>query len=130
MRNLVFLTVLLGALFTSGCMWRKGKVAQAAAATKPAVASPSTHAPGAGQKPTVTPENGLNGTVASAKASLRFVVLTFPVDRMPAMDQRLSVYRQGLKVGEVKITGPLRDDNIVADIVAGEAEKGDEVRER
>jgi hypothetical protein len=42
----------------------------------------------------------------------------------------MNVYRRGLKVGEVKVTGPQRDDNIVADITAGEAAVGDEVRDR
>jgi hypothetical protein len=58
----------------------------------------------------------------------RFVVLNFPIEKMAAVEQRLNVYRRGLKVGEVKVTGPQREDNIVADLVAGEAEVGDEVR--
>jgi len=47
---------------------------------------------------------------------------------MPATNQKLYLYREGLKVGEVKITGPQADDNVVADIVTGEAQVGDEVR--
>ena len=47
---------------------------------------------------------------------------------MAAAEQRLNLYRRGLKVGEVKVTGPAREDNIVADLVAGEAEVGDEAR--
>ena len=35
-----------------------------------------------------------------------------------------------MKVGEVKITGPERDNNIVADLVTGEAQVGSEVRDR
>ena len=50
--------------------------------------------------------------------------------RLPALEQRLIVYRGGLKVGEVKVSGPQQDDNIVADIVAGQAEAGDEVRDQ
>jgi hypothetical protein len=34
-----------------------------------------------------------------------------------------------LKVGEVRVSGPQRDDNIVADLVTGTAAAGDEVRE-
>jgi len=56
------------------------------------------------------------------------VVLSFPLGKMAAADQRLSLYRRGLKVGEVKVTGPVREDNIVADLLAGEAAVGDEVR--
>jgi hypothetical protein len=55
-------------------------------------------------------------------------VLNFPIGRMPLMDQRVEVYRQGLKVGELRITGPQLDDNIVADILTGEVQPGDQVR--
>ena len=60
----------------------------------------------------------------------RFVVLNFPIGRLPSIEQRLNVYRQNLKVGEVKVTGPQREDNIVADISVGEAAVGDDVRDR
>jgi len=60
----------------------------------------------------------------------RFVVLNFPVGRLPVIDQRLNVYRGGLKVGEVKVTGPQYDDNVVADLVAGDSEIGDQVRDK
>jgi hypothetical protein len=66
----------------------------------------------------------------SVNAGARFVVLTFPIGQMPALERRLNVYRRGLKVGEVKITGPQRDDNTVADVLAGEAQAGDEVRDK
>ena len=48
---------------------------------------------------------------------------------MPALEQRLSVYRDGQKVGEVKVTGPVLDTTIAGDIVAGEAQVGDQVSE-
>ena len=78
----------------------------------------------------VTPENALVGKVAVVNLAARFVVLNFPLGRMAAVDQRFDVYRQGLKVGELKVTGPQREDNIVADLVAGEAQAGDEARSR
>jgi len=78
----------------------------------------------------VTPEYSLVGKVVAYNLAGRFVVLEFPVGRMPAVGQTLSVYRQGLKVGEAKITGPDRDTNTVADLISGEAQKGDEVRDR
>ena len=68
-----------------------------------------------------------SGKVVKVNATARFVVLSFPVGHLPAMEQRLNVTRRGLKVGEVKITGPQQEENIVADIVAGDAEEGDEV---
>jgi hypothetical protein len=76
----------------------------------------------------VTPETALVGKVTLVDAPARCVVLSFPLGRMPAADQRLNLYRRGLKVGEVKVTGPQRENNIVADLVAGEAEAGDEAR--
>ncbi|MFO1487575.1 MAG: hypothetical protein U1F65_03770 [Verrucomicrobiota bacterium] len=79
-------------------------------------------------KITVAPDTGLVGKVASVNASLHFVVLNFPVGRMAGIDQQMSLYRQGEKIGEVKITGPQQDDNIIADVVSGEPQPGDEVR--
>jgi hypothetical protein len=78
----------------------------------------------------VTPEEGLNGTVAWVNTELRFVVVTFPIGQLPAQGQRLNVYRGGLKLGEVKVNGPQQDDSVVADVVAGEAGQGDTVRDR
>ena len=79
---------------------------------------------------TVTPDNPLVGKVATVNSAGRFVVLSFPVGHLPALEQRLTVNRRGKKIGEVKITGPQLDENVVADIVDGEAEAGDEVRDR
>jgi hypothetical protein len=77
-----------------------------------------------------TPENSLTGKVVSVNETARFVVLSFPVGRLPAADQRFSVYRRGLKVGEIKITSQQLNEYIVADILEGDAEAGDEVRNR
>ncbi|MBI4658144.1 MAG: hypothetical protein HY735_04710 [Verrucomicrobia bacterium] len=76
----------------------------------------------------VIPVQELKGKVAAVNANLRFVVIDFFLSPMPQFGQRLSVFRQGLKVGEVKISGPERSSNVAADIVAGEAQVGDEVR--
>jgi len=82
------------------------------------------------EKVIVTAESGLTGKVIKMNLEGRFVVLNFPIGHLPALEQRLSVYRGGLKVGEVKITGPQMDDDIVGDLVNGEAQAGDEVRDR
>jgi hypothetical protein len=122
------MVILLFALSLSGCAGKKG-------AGQPAKAQPVFGAPtaptsksGNTQALIVTPENVLVGKVALVNPGGRFVVLNFPLGKMAAADQRLSLYRRGLKVGEVKVTGPVREDNIVADLVAGEAEVGDEAR--
>ena len=76
----------------------------------------------------MTPETVLMGNIARVNQDGRFVVMTFPIGHLPLLNQRLNVYRQGLKVGEIRVTGPQLDDNVVGDISAGEARAGDEVR--
>ena len=78
----------------------------------------------------VTPNDSLAGKVVASNSAGRFVVLNFPGARMPKVDQTLFLYRAGLKVAEIKITGPQSEDNTVADIVTGEAQIGDEVRDQ
>jgi hypothetical protein len=78
----------------------------------------------------VTPENPLVGTVVRVNSEARFVVLNFPIGQMPKFGQSFSVYRQGLKVGELRITGPQRDDDTIADIVVGDAAVNDTARQQ
>jgi hypothetical protein len=78
----------------------------------------------------VTPDNSLAGKVVTYNSVGRFVVLRFPADRMPRNGQTLFVYRDGLKVGELKISGEQRDNFIVADVVSGDAQPGDDVRDQ
>ena len=78
----------------------------------------------------VTPDNSLTAQVLWYNSTGRFVVLGFPVSRMPRLEQTLFLYRNGMKVGEVKVVGPQRDNNIVADLINGEAQAGDEVRDQ
>ena len=105
-----------------GCFGRKKSQQQGA--------SSDGRGSGTGQKLIVTPQNGLVGQVAHVNTSGRFVVLNFPVGRLPALELHLNVYRKGLKVGEVKVTGPQYDDNVVADLLAGDSQVGDQVRDK
>jgi hypothetical protein len=82
------------------------------------------------EKVIVSPDNGLHGKVATYNDAGRFVVLTIPPDQMPKLDAELFIYRDNMKVGEAKVTGPYRDDNVVADLVNGAAQAGDEVRDK
>ena len=82
------------------------------------------------EKVTVTADTSFSGKVATVNAAARFVVLSFPVGHMPPLDQHLNVNRRGVKVGELKVTGPQLEENIVADIVSGDAQTGDEVTSR
>jgi hypothetical protein len=47
---------------------------------------------------------------------------------MPPAGRRLTVFRQGIRVGEVKISGQPQDGYIAADITAGDIQTGDETR--
>jgi hypothetical protein len=109
--------LLLVATLANGCAGfeHQPKAAKASPATAPAI---------------VTPDNSLTARVVSYNSAGRFVVLGFPVGQMPKLEQGLFLYRNGIKVGEVRVTGPQRDNNIVADLATGEAQVGDEVRDR
>jgi hypothetical protein len=90
-------------------------------------------APGRSQRSapplTVLPDPGVQGQVVTANPQLRYVVMDFPIRRLPALEQLLNVYRDGQKVGEVRVTGPLIGTATAGDILTGQALPGDEVRE-
>ncbi len=77
----------------------------------------------------VTPSNANVGKITSVNPGARFAVITFVLGNVPGANRRFNVYRAGLKVGEIKITGPARDNNTVGDIIAGECQVNDEVKE-
>jgi hypothetical protein len=82
----------------------------------------------------VTPTDTRAGKITSVNATVRYVVITYPVGvPLPTPERQLNVYRAGLKVAEVKVGGDnpreRRDVNLAADIIAGECKVGDEVRE-
>jgi hypothetical protein len=115
MKSVLFFGLMSAGICVAGCTHLKA----------PSVAS--TAAPAA---TVVTPDNSLAGKVVSYNSTGRFVVLNFPARRMPGNNQSLFLYRNGLKVAELKVTGPQNDDNIVADLISGEARAGDEVRDQ
>jgi len=78
----------------------------------------------------VTSAESLTGRVAAYNQAGRFVVLNFPMPPVPPVDQTLFLYRAGLKVAALRVTGPQDEDNTVADIVSGDARVGDEVRDQ
>ena len=77
----------------------------------------------------VTPARPKSGRISLVNTSARYVIVTFSLGQLPARESHLHVYRDGLKVAELKITDYSRDINAVADIIAGECQVGDEVRE-
>ena len=76
----------------------------------------------------VTPGDGLTGRVSLVNKSSRYAIVNFPVGRLPASGQLLAIYRNGLKVGEVKVNGPQMDNLVSADLVTGDCRSGDEAR--
>ena len=68
------------------------------------------------------------GRIDSVKPKGGYVIVSFPIGTMPPIDSRLSVYRKGLKVAELKVTPPQQNNFTAADIIAGECQEGDEVR--
>ncbi|MGA3268363.1 MAG: hypothetical protein ABSE16_16250 [Verrucomicrobiota bacterium] len=116
MKTLTPLTLLLAGILAAGCASHQAKTAKA----KPA------HTP----QPVVQPDTSLAARVVDYNAEGRFVVLTFPVGQMPKLEQTLYLYHAGLKVAQVIVTGPQQDNNIVADLVSGEAQAGDEARDQ
>jgi hypothetical protein len=109
----------VSALFWSGCAHsEKGKgAAQASKGVAPI-----------SMKTAARPLTNGVGVILSVSDSLHFVVIDFSAGQIPPLDTRLSVYRGGQKVAELKVSGPVRNSNVVADIRAGEVKAGDEVR--
>ncbi len=120
------LLVLLIALLLAGCARNAANGPGYGTAGKPALTGETAANQNLGTAPAIL----LVGKVVRVEPSARFVVLNFPVGRFPALDQHLNLYRNGIKVGEVKVSAWQNDDIVVADILAGESQVGDEVRDR
>lgn len=127
---------LLGAVLLSGCLRPQPDAASAGAsagqggkkkASKIAGAQKLSSA-AATRVSRITLVNEPRGDVASVHPTLGFVVIDFYLAPLPRISQRMAVYRQGMKVGEVKISGPEQNSNIVADVTSGNVSVGDEVR--
>jgi hypothetical protein len=115
MKCSALLPLLMAGILISGCSSHKPKAA------KPVPMAASV---------IITPDASLAGKVVSYSEVGRYAVLSFPIGQMPKADQRCFLYRGGLKTGEVKITGSQRDNFIVADLITGNAQPGDEVRDQ
>jgi hypothetical protein len=126
MRLLIPLSAVVVTVLLAGCASQEPKFTEV-----PGISNSSPNAKAAPTKAAVVkPDDSLTGRVVSANARGRFAILNFPINRMPAVDTKMFIYRDGLKIGEARISGPQKDDNIVADVLTGEARGGDEVRDR
>jgi hypothetical protein len=79
-------------------------------------------------RPLVTPSNDAIGKVVSVNQKARYAVLSYAIGSVPSVDSRLYAYRNGLKVGELRVSGPQRENNTIADLLTGECQAGDEVK--
>lgn len=57
-----------------------------------------------------------------------FAVVSFPLGQVPSNGTVFSVYRSGMKTGQLKISGPAQESLTVGDFIAGVGQEGDEVR--
>jgi hypothetical protein len=74
----------------------------------------------------ITPALSPVGHVELVNAEGRFVVLSFPPGHVPPPGQSWRIQHLGLTIGRVKISGPQRAIDTVADIVEGKANVGDD----
>jgi len=79
--------------------------------------------------PKFAPANPIAGRIALVNPTLRYVVVDFSLGRRPVAGQQLNIYRQGQKVGEIRISSQAQENNFAADIVSGDVRTGDEARE-
>ena len=125
----LFISVLIACVL-SGCK-AASKKPQAEARSK-TVSARVMDAPQSSQKssgPSVRPVDAVTGRVIAVREPLRFVIIDFPAQKLPKLDQRLAVYRLDQKVAEIKISGPYLGTTVAADITAGDVREGDLVRE-
>jgi hypothetical protein len=116
-----FSCLFLAGFLATGCAHHRVVAPEPAPAPTPVSTNP---------EPTVTPDNSLSAKVVRYNSVGRFVVLSFSVGQAPQNGQTFFLYRAGMKVGQIKITGPQRDNDTVADLVDGNAQEGDDVREQ
>ena len=123
MKKISPILLLAFTLTLPGCAWTKRHLPwhHSAKTAKPATTASQT---------IVTPDDSLAAKVLTVNSVGRFVVLNFPEGKMPKLDQHLFLYRGGLKVAEVKIVGPRQETSIVADILSGDAQVSDTVRDQ
>jgi hypothetical protein len=120
MKKISLLAMLVAALLAPGCSSGKHGTDSS---TRPATSSNRTAA-------IVTPDLSLAAKVIVVNSAGHFVILNFPDRQLPKLQRTMYIYHSTVKAAEVLITGPKQEEenNIVADIVAGEPQVGDTVR--
>lgn len=78
----------------------------------------------------IEPDTLFVGRVIKVNAKEQFVLISFPIGWLPRPGQPLYVYRNGQQIGELKATYHMLDDLVIADIVNGICQPGDEVSDK
>ena len=78
--------------------------------------------------PVIVPVSAFSGKVVLVNGPLKYLVAEGTIGRLPPVDQRLNVYRDGQKVGEAVVSNQSRGANFAADISQGEVRVGDTLR--
>ena len=115
MKTLLHLSLLMTGILVTGCASHHQQTA--------------TPASGA-TKSIVTPDASLSAKVVQYNSIGRYVVLSFPAGKLPKAGQSLFIYHNGLKVAEVRTDEWQLNSYAVADLVTGDAQIGDEVRDQ
>ena len=71
---------------------------------------------------------GVRGVVAVINTAENVVVLDFGRNEIPSVHSQLSVYRDGVVVGTVLITDPVKPPLATADVLSGTLQRGDVIR--
>jgi hypothetical protein len=125
----VHLRVVVAALVMGVLISASGCFRQKKATERPPSAF-TVRSPSGNTNVAMTPLLSPVGRIFSVNTQAQFVVVTFPVGDLPQNNARFSIFRGGTKVGDIKITIPPAPvgNGVSADIVAGTAQDGDEVR--
>jgi hypothetical protein len=115
MKSSALLSLLAAGILLAGCASHPPKPISSASDNSPTI---------------VTPDTSLAAKVVQYNSTGRYVVLGFPIGQTPKAGQVLFIYRNGLKIAEVKTDTWQNGNYVVADLVTGGAQIGDEVRDQ
>ena len=76
----------------------------------------------------MTPATSPVGRIARINKEGNFAVISFPIGQLPANGTVLGVYHAGTKSGQIRISGPAKENLTVGDFIAGSGQEDDEVR--
>ena len=91
--------------------------------------APRPPVPATSTNVTVTPILAVTGKIVLVDKKAGFVVISLAPGLYPAKDTKLFTYRDEKKTGEIRVSGPQRDFDTVADILSGDPRLNDLVND-